>query len=149
MSSNQRLDAKQLRYNKTQLIELNAHILELLLDIDKVILDSHESGKFYINHKLLSVFNVTNMKSAESRRRIHANILSDLASRNFLVQYVKERENYYLKIKWVTDEEINKKENEMRILKFFQYPIKDRTSYESSPIVSKYGGINSLSVFFR
>ena len=124
MSSHQRLDAKELRYNKSQLIELNAHILEMLLDIDKIILDSHESGKFYINHKLLSVFNVTNMKSAESRRRIHSNIISDLASRNFLVQYIKDNDNYYLKIKWVTDEEINKKENEMKILKFFSISYK-------------------------
>ena len=89
------------------------------------------------------------MKSAESRRRIHANIISDLANRNFLVQYVKDRDNYYLKIKWVTDEEINKKNNEMKILKFYQYPVKDRTSYESPPIVSKYEGMNSLSIFFR
>ena len=75
--------------------------------------------------------------------------LNDRMTLNQLFNEFEERENYYLKIKWVTDEEINKKENEMRILKFFQYPIKDRTSYESSPIVSKYGGINSLSVFFR
>ena len=58
MSSINRIDAKQLKYNKTQLTELNAHILELLLDIDNEISDSHESGKFFINHKLLSVFNV-------------------------------------------------------------------------------------------
>ena len=58
MSSINRIDAKQLKYNKTQLTELNAHILELLLDIDNEISDSHDSGKFFINHKLLSVFNV-------------------------------------------------------------------------------------------
>ena len=146
MSSINRIDAKQLKYNKTQLTELNAHILELLLDIDNEISDSHDSGKFFINHKLLSVFNVTNMKSAESRRRIHSNIISDLVSRNFLIQYVKSENNYFLKIKWVTDEEITKKENEMKILKFYQYPINNRESFESHPITKRYQGISSLTL---
>ena len=84
------------------------------------------------------------MKSAESRRRIHANIISDLASRNFLLQYVKNENDYYLKIKWVTDEELLKKENEMRILKYYQYPINNRSSFESHPTIKRYEGIKSL-----
>ena len=84
------------------------------------------------------------MKSSESRRRIHANIISDLVSRNFLIQYIKNENDYYLKIKWVTDKEMLKKENEMKILKYYQYTINSRSSFDSHPTVKRYEGIRSL-----
>ena len=138
-----RINVKDLKYNKHQLLKIDRHIRDILSTIDDEIRDAHDTGKINIKYSLPHAFNIENLTSGESRRRIHANIISDLAFRGFLIHYIKVSQKYYLLITWITEEERYKKEKEINILKYFQQPI-DNRNIDNSPKINTYKGIESL-----
>jgi len=138
-----RVQAKDLKYNKFQLIKIDRHIRDILATIEDDIKDAHDSGKIYIKYSLPHAFSIENLTSGEARRKIHSYIISDIAYRDFVVQYIKTNQKYYLIIAWVTKEEKFKKEAEIEVLKYYHLSENDRK--EQRPNVAKYEGIKSLA----
>ena len=144
MAHNYRVKAKDLKFNKSQLLEIDRSIRDLLSTIDDEIKKNHDGGIFTIKYKLISAFDVPNMTSSNARMKIYSSIISDLSDRGFLVRYRENNNRYYLIIKWITDEEILKKDNEINILNFFSLPIKQQMAETNKPSVCRYEGINNL-----
>lgn len=138
-----RVNAKDLKHNKHQLMKIDRNIREILSTIDDEIKDAHDAGKINIKYPIPYAFNIENLKSNEARRRIHSHIISDLASRGFIVYYTKEMKKYYLLITWITEAEKYKKEAEIDILKYYQLPENERNSMPP-PNISGYSGVKSL-----
>ena len=139
-----KITIKDLKYNKSQLMNIDRHIRDILSTIDDEIKNAHDSGKIQIKYSLPYAFDVDNLTSGESRRRIHSNIISDIASRGFSIHYTKVNQKYYLLITWVTQEEKNKKEYEIEILKYYQLPECNRSNIPY-PNINIYKGIKSLT----
>ena len=136
--------AKDLKYNKSQLLSIDKEIRSILSCIDDDIRDAHDGGKVYIKYSLPSVFSIDNMKSIDSRRKIHSNIISDVVSREFEAQYLKQNNKYFLIVTWVTQEELYKTEREVKILNYYNMPTIDRKGL-SKPDITGYKGVKSLT----
>ena len=142
-----KLQAKDLKYNKSQIMKIDRWIKDIISLIDDVIKETHEQGKYELKYSL-PLIEIENLTSAEVRRKIHSNIISDLDYRGFLVHYTKENKKYYLTVTWITDEEIHVKEAEIQILQYHSLPIKNKGGKsqltEVKPDSTKYNGIKSL-----
>jgi hypothetical protein len=138
--------AKDLKFNKSQLRELDKWIKDILQLIDEKIEDSHNKGIFEIRYPLPSTFDIPNMSSVEARRKIHANIISDLAceERGFIVRYIKSELKYYVEVKWMSNEEFIQTEHEKHILKFYNLLPDERKKEINQPPVERYKGVKSL-----
>lgn len=144
-SNIKRVRASQLKFNRSQLIELDIQIRETLTLIDDLIKEAHENGRFFVDYKLVSAFDISNMKSSDARKRVHANVISDLASRGFDILYIKNEDGFYIQIKWVTNDEIINQKNEINILNYFNCPYDKRgNSKLVIPTVRLYRGLESL-----
>lgn len=147
MSNIQRIRAIELKHNEIQLREIDKWITALLDAIDDEIKTKHEEGYFSLDYPLQSTFDIPNMTSNKARNKIHAYVISDLASddRGFIVRYFKRENTYLINIKWLSLEDQYKINQEKNILTYYNTPIDERVS-ENKPVTERYEGIKSLII---
>ena len=148
MSTVSRVCSKDLKYNKDQLKEIDKWIRDILHLIDEKIEEAHNNGVFKISYPLPSSFDISNMKSKEARRRIHAKVIGDLAcpERGFIIRYVKLEKKYYVDIKWMSDVDLLETQKEYQILNYYNLSEVERKDANQKPHTERYLGLNSLLI---
>jgi hypothetical protein len=99
------LKAEALRVNRTQKIEIDKYVKDILGHFDDELKSAHERGIHEITLSAPIMFPVAYMPNATAQRMIYYKALKSLLDRGFLVQIDMQKDATLFEITWVTNEE--------------------------------------------
>ena len=110
------LKAETLRVNRSQKIEIDKYVKDILSHFDDELKAAHERGIHEIKLSAPIMFAVSYMPNATAQRMIYYKALKSLLDRGFLVQLDMQQESTSFEITWVTNEEKADWELEVQLL---------------------------------